>query len=269
MNDTDEILVLEPVDDDGDYEYEDVTALEDEPKRRFGWPVAMGAGLLIGLAIATGISWYFRPAAYDASALEAQIADLRSDMTTLQNEPDPVIPTVNLQPITRRLDALEARPTVDPLSDEIVSRLEALQAEGFELPEMPDIPDVSALEARISELEATVQSQASQISAMPAGGATIAPASEPFIDPDTLPRFPAQLLRDGASEMGGSGFIKRTFSRHVRVRGSNTPDVLISGIESDLANGKPRAALAKFDRLPSQLRSLARAWRANMEDALQ
>lgn len=276
MTDSEEILVLEPVDDGEDYDYEDVPVEEDAPKRRFPWPIALGVGLLVGLAIAFAISWFLRPVPYDSSALDAQIVELREELTALQNRPVPVIPTVNLEPLTRRIQSLEARPTVDPLSEEIVSRLETLQANGFELPEMPDLPDFAAIETRVAALEAQAQSldlqaqaQAAAIAALPAGGAVaVAPASEPFVDPDTLPRFPAQVLRDGAAELGGSGFFKRTFSRHVRVRGSNAPDVLISGIESDLANGKPRAALAKFDRLPPQLRSLARAWRANMEEAL-
>jgi hypothetical protein len=276
MTDSEEILVLEPVEDGEDYDYEDVPVEEDAPKRRFPWPLALGIGLLVGLAIAFSISWFLRPVPYDSSALDAQIVDLREEMTVLQNRPAPVIPTVNLDPLTRRIQSLEARPTVDPLSEEIVSRLETLQANGFELPEMPNLPDFEAIETRLDALEAQAQSldlqaqaQAAAIADLPAGGVVIvAPDSEPYVDPDTLPRFPAQVMRDGAAELGGSGFFKRTFSRHVRVRGSNAPDVLISGIESDLANGKPRAALAKFDRLPPQLRSLARAWRANMEEAL-
>lgn len=276
MTDSEEILVLEPVDDGDDYDYEDVREETPPKKSRFVWPVALGAGAILGFALAFALSWYFRPAAYDPSALEAQVSDLRDEVAALQNRPDPVIPTVNLQPLTRRIQSLEARPTVDPLSEEIVSRLEALQAEGFELPEIPDLPDFEALENRVAALEskaetseALAQAQAAAIAALPAGGAVIlAPASEPIVDPDTLPHFPAQVLRDGAAELGGSGFFKRTFSRHVRVQGSNAPDVLISGIESDLANGKPRAALAKFDRLPPNLQSLARAWRANMEEAL-
>jgi len=276
MTDSEEILVLEPVEDGEGYDYEDVPVEEDAPKRRFPWPLALGVGLLVGLTIAFAISWFLRPVPYDSSALETQITDLREELTALQNRPVPVIPTVNLQPLTRRIQSLESRPTVDPLSEEIVSRLETLQANGFELPDMPDLPDFEAMEARIVALEAQAQSlnlemqaQAAAIAALPSASAPLpAPASEPYVDADTLPRFPAQVLRDGAAELGGSGFFKRTFSRHVRVRGSNAPDVLISGIESDLANGKPRAALAKFDRLPPQIRSLARAWRANMEEAL-
>ncbi|GHA82235.1 hypothetical protein GCM10009069_01700 [Algimonas arctica] len=277
MTDSDEILVLPSDETEGDDDYVDVAyedvgddgAGEDAPKRRLLWPLLIGVGVLIGFAIAFAASWYTRPAPFDASALEARIADLQTEVTALQNRPEPVMPKVNLAPLTQRIVALEARPRVDPLSEEIVARMEALQADGFQVPVMPDLPDFDAVEARLNGLEDQVQAQALTIAALPVGGTVVvAPETEPFIDADTLPRFPAQILREGASELVGSGFIRRTFSRHVRVRGSNAPDVLISGIEDDLANGKPRAALAKFDRLPPQIRSLARAWRANMEDAL-
>lgn len=282
MIDSDEIRVLPSGETETDNEYEDV-AFEDigedlsedvAPKRRLswfrlGWPLALGAGVLLGFVVAFTVSWYTRPAVYDSSALDAQLADLQTELVALKNRPEPVIPTVDLAPLTRRISALEARPTVDPLSEEIVARMEALQADGFEVPVMLDLPDFEALETRIKTLEDQTEAQATAIAALPVGEtAAMSPATEPFIDPDTLPRFPAQTLRDGAVELGGGGFVRRTFSRHVRVLGSNAPDVLISGIEADLANGKPRAALAKFDRLPPQLRSLARAWRANMEDAL-
>ncbi|MGJ8559874.1 MAG: hypothetical protein ACSHX3_06525 [Litorimonas sp.] len=277
MTDSDEILVLPSDATEGDDEYVDV-AYEDvgedlmeevAPKWRLLWPLLVGAGVLIGFAIAFAASWFLRPAPYDASALEAKIADLQTEVVALKNRPEAVIPTVNLAPLTRRLVALEARPTVDPLSEEIVARMEALQAEGFEVPAMPDLPDFEATEARLNTLEEKLQAQASTIANLPVGGSlAIAAETEPFVDPSTLPRFPAQTLRNGAAELGGTGFVRRTFSRHVRVRGSNAPDVLISGIEADLADGKPRAALAKFDRLPQQIRSLARAWRANMEEAL-
>lgn len=280
MIDSDEILVLpsEETEVDDDFEdvpYEDIHDEDAEgaaPKQRLLWPFILAAGVLIGFVVAFAASWYLRPAPYDASALNARVTALQTEVTALQNRPAPVVPTVNLAPLTRRITALEARPTVDPLSEEIVARMEALQADGFQVPVMPDLPDFDAVDARIKALEDGIAAQAAVIAAIPAQGAVMPSlpplTTDPYVDPKTLPRFPAQTLRDGAAELGGSGFVKRTFSRHVRVRGSNAPDILISGIEDDLAAGNPRAALAKFDRLPPQLRTLARAWRANMEEAL-
>lgn len=277
MTDSDEIRVLPSGEIDAEHDYEDVpyedigemSPEEPSSKRHFLWMLILIVGVIIGFAVAFTINWFVRPAPYDSSALDAQLSELQAEVIALQNRPEPVIPTINLAPLRNRIAALEARPTVDPLSEEIVSRMENLQAEGFELPVMPDLPDFEANEARMKALEDQISAQTLAISALQMGsGVDPVPAAELFVDPDTLPRFPAQTLREGAAELGGSGFVRRTFSRHVRVRGSNAPDVLISGIEDDLENGKPRAALAKFDRLPPQLRSLARAWRANMEEAL-
>jgi hypothetical protein len=283
MIDSDEIVILpnDEADDESEYldvPYEDVgddIAEEETEKRRWLWAVLLVVGIVIGLSIAFAMSWFLRPAPYDDTALTARVAALQSDITALENRPDPVmptIPTVNLTPLRQRISALEARPEVDPLSEEIVARMEALQADGFEvpvMPELPEFPDFDAMTARINALEDQLATQAALIAATPDVTGTVQlRENEPFVDPDTLPRFPAQTLREGAAELGGSGFLKRTFSRHVRVRGSDAPDVLISGIETDLANGKPRAALAKFNRLPPELRTLARAWRANMEETL-
>lgn len=283
MTDSDEIVVLPNDDAEDDSEYVDVPyedvgddmTEDDAPKQRSLWAIPLVAGVVVGLAVTFALTWYLRPEPYDDSAMNARIAALQADITTLENRPDPVmptIPTVNLAPLTRRIAALEARPMVDPLSEEIVARMEALQADGFEvpvMPEFPEFPDFEAMATRINALEDQVAAQSATIAALPDVGASAQPGDEePFVDPDTLPRFPAQMMRDGAAELVGSGFLKRTFSRHVRVRGSDAPDVLISGIEADLVRGKPRAALAKFDRLPPELRTLARAWRANMEEVL-
>lgn len=280
MTDSDEIVVLPNDDAEDDSEfvdvpYEDVDddmTEDDAPKQRKLWAIPLVAGVVVGLAVAFALTWYLRPEPYDDSVMNARIAALQADITTLENRPVPVmptIPTVNLAPLKQRIKALEARPMVDPLSEEIVARMEALQADGFEVPVMPEFPDFDAMTARITALEDQIAAQVAMIDALPDVAVAAKPLDqESFVDPDTLPRFPAQMMRDGAAELVGSGFLKRTFSRHVRVRGSDAPDVLISGIEADLDSGKPRAALAKFDRLPPELRTLARAWRANMEEAL-
>ena len=66
----------------------------------------------------------------------------------------------------------------------------------------------------------------------------------------------------------GSGFLRRTMTRHIRLKGENNPHILIDRIEADLAAGRANAALSKFDQLPDSLQSLARGWRADMESAL-
>lgn len=271
MTDPDDLsedpIVLSPEDETSDLDdadYEDVIEVNARPV----WPLILCGGFIAGVAMTVVINWFMRPDPYDPSMLNARISDLQSEIKTLQQKPDPVIPNVNLNPIRQRLSDLEARPTVDPLSEEIVSRMETLQAEGFQLPEIPDFPDITAIESRLVALETEFSKQQVRLDALAMRSPVTTP-TEPVIDPSTLPRFPADVLRRGAAELGGGGFLRRTFSQHVRIRGSDNPDVLISGVEMDLANGKARSALAKFDRLPTQLQALARAWRADMEEALK
>ena len=276
MTDSDEIIVLSPdEEDDAPDETEFGDAPFEEAKTSVGprrWPLWLGAGFAVGVVAASVGSWFLRPTAFDASpfdarlsALETDLAEIRTDLANLQNEPDPVIPEVDLKPLEQRIVALEARPTVDPLNEEIVARMEALQADGFELPEIPDFPDMDALNARIVELETGLQALADRPMIVEAP----APAAEPvLVDPDTLPRFPANALRQGADELSGGGFLRRTMSRHIRLKGDTNPHILIDRIEADMAAGRAQAALAKFDQLPDNLQSLARGWRADMESAL-
>ncbi|GLQ20159.1 hypothetical protein ACFFUB_03550 [Algimonas porphyrae] len=261
MTDSDDIIVLTPDEPD---DFSDTAPLAMHARRPL-WPFFLGGGLLLGFVIAMGVSWYLRPADMNIAPLEAEIETLRTELASLQTQEPVAAPTVDLGPVTRRIAALEARPVVDPLNEEIVARLEALQADGFEIPDMPEMPDIDALNTRIAALETLVATLDARISA---GSPTVAVSDIAAIDPDSLPRFPADRLREGAQQLSGSGFFRRTFSRHVRLKGSNDPETLIAGIETDLANGKAQAALNKFDRLPPRLQSLARGWRADMEDAL-
>lgn len=268
-DDPDEIIILSPDDEDDAQDHQDLEERQAATSSR-RWPLWLGAGFALGMVVASVGSWFLRPASFDPkpfedriASLETGISGLRSDVVALQNEPDPVIPEVDLSPLERRIIELEARPTVDPLNEDIVARMEALQAEGFEIPEIPEFPDMDALYARLSELEAGVQ-------ALESRPVIVEPlSSEPVtVDPDTLPRFPANALRDGADELTGGGFLRRTMSRHVRLKGDTSPHVLIDGIEADMDAGRANAALEKFDQLPDSLQSLARGWRADMENAL-
>ncbi|MGB6230024.1 MAG: hypothetical protein WBF53_07850 [Litorimonas sp.] len=256
-----DVIVLEPE----DIEPEPEEIVDTETGRPVAWPLVLAAGLLLGFGATLGVTWFMlRADPFDPAPFRAEIEVLRAQVAELEAKPDPVIPRVNLAPLQRRVEALEARPTVDPLNEEIVARMEALQADGFEMPELPDIPDVTALETRISELE-----QALAVLAMEPRPELTVEIPEPAVDPETLPRLPVRALRDGIAQTVGTGLLRRTFSRHVRVRGDDEPDRLLDLIQQDLEAGRARAALAKFDRLPPEVQSLARGWRADMEAALQ
>jgi hypothetical protein len=273
MMDSDEIIVLSPDETDEDiYSDEEVSETKASSSGRFqSVLLALGGGIL-GAALTMGAVWYLQPDPFDPSAMEARLAELQADLERLENRPAPERETVDLTPLLDRLDALEARPEPAPIDEALIARMEALQAEGFEIPEIPEIPDITALEARIAALEAEleaalVKAQAQEQAA--AEAAALQARLNETVDPKRLPSFPAQTLRDGAVELSGSGLLRRTLSRHVRVGGEDSPEWLIEAISVDMRQGKARAALEKFDRLPPRLQSLARGWRADMEDALQ
>ncbi|MGB3456024.1 MAG: hypothetical protein WBG08_01480 [Litorimonas sp.] len=283
MTDSDEIIVLSPDEPEEDaYDVEDIEA-EDEPPRpkRPLWPFLLLGGFLSGIALTLAAQWMMRPDVpepFDPTPLEARIDALQSELASVRNRPAPRIPRVDLSPLERRLDALEARPQVeDVIGGDVVDRLEALQREGFVIPDLTEFPDTDAMEARLSALEGRVEevgavAESASLAALdrpaPVIVAPDAAVPEPDIDMSRLPRFPAQALRNGAAELAGSGLLRRTLSRHVRVRGEDSPDRLIDAIEADLSEGRPRAALTKFDRLPDRLKTLARGWRADMDSAL-
>ncbi len=114
------------------------------------WSIILLIGALLGFAAAFAASWFIRPTLYDPDPLRAEMVDLKQQLALLRDRPAPTNPKVDLGPLDRRVLALEARPTVEPLSEEIVARMDALQVRGFELPEIPtEMQDLSALEARV------------------------------------------------------------------------------------------------------------------------
>ena len=246
MTDSDEILILEPdAFDPDDPAMEDVYDAAPRPR----WPIILLIGALLGFAAAFAASWFIRPTLYDPDPLRAEMVDLKQQLALLRDRPAPTSTKVNLGPLNRRVLALEARPTVEPLSEEIVARMKALQVRGFELPEIPtEMQDLSALEARVTALEVELQDQAQELLLQADTNLAESEApSEPYVDPGSLPRFPADVLRDRAEQLSGSGLMRRIFSKHVRVRGSEDPELLIARIERDLADGRSWSALKTFE----------------------
>lgn len=258
MTDEDDIIILTP-DEEGIEEME-TEAKSSLPK----WPIFLGLGVVLGGFIVGAAAWHFQPEPFNAAPLQNEIQELRAEVETLKSKPAPIIPEIDLGPLNRRVSALENLPDPTPIDETLVARLEALQAEGFEVPEFPDVTVVQNEIADLSTRVTALESAPPVIVAAPPGEGV-----EPFIDPATLPSFPEKTLREGAAELAGSGFARRLISRHVRVRGAEAPDRVIDAVMTELEAGRPRAALAKFDTLPPELAALAPAWRANMEDALE
>ena len=274
------------------------------------WPFLVLGGALLGFGASFAATHYTRPDPVDVSALEAEVATLRSQFSALQSEreaqPDVTAQIAALQsrvagiadrPVTAaaatmdtseleaRLDALEAR-EVPAIDEALVARLEAVQADGLPV----GLSDIEAMQGRIEELDerlvrqedarASSLANATELEALRRevealraqvdAGATAKPGTvmPTLTDPAMLPAFPADRLREGAAEAAGEGFLRRSLSRHVRIKDEGSAEVLIGEVEAALAEGDAAAAVAAFDQLPDGLRSLARAWRAEMEGYL-
>ena len=242
-------------------------------KRRMPlWPFLILLGALLGFAASFAATYFTRPASYDPEPLraeleqqEAQIASLQKEIETQRDRPAPRPRAVDLSPLEDRLTALENTPLpewpepVPPIDEALVTRLEALKEDGFEVSPPPDLAplltEIEALSLRVEALEArpTVQSVSRE---------TLQKQPDP-ISIESLPTFPADILREGAEARRGG-----LFSKHFRVRTEDDPLTLIEGVEADLSAGNAAAAVEKFDRLPQELQNLARGWRADMALAL-
>jgi hypothetical protein len=80
--------------------------------------------------------------------------------------------------------------------------------------------------------------------------------------------FPkTQMISAVEANMDG-GMIKKSLSRHIRVKDVDDPLTLIDGIETDLSEGRLGAATEKFERLPSPVRSAGQAWYESVKASL-
>ena len=174
-----------------------------------------------------------------------------------------------------RLAELETRETSVP-DEALVARMEALQADGVDVAGQAALSDMEArlddLAARIASLETapasdesfraeldTLRDRVGQMSAVPVAAAAPARASGAI-----APTFPAETLRDGARARAGGGLL----AKHFRVRSDDDPLTLIDAVETAMDERRYADAVAAFDRLPDELKSLARGWRADMQSFL-
>ena len=239
----------------------------------------------------------------DLSPLELKLKNLtervsaaESDIKDAANRAAPEAETVDLSEIETRVGALESAPKPD-IDPDALSSLQAAKKDGFEW------PDVSALEARIAELEAKAESPAetaapedvmNRLTALETQLETLQsleptssandeimsdlnarltalenrPAPSPRVETVSILAFPkAQMVAAVDANMEG-GMIKKTLSRHIRIKEANDPLTLIEGIELDIREGRLAAAAEKFERLPSPVRTAGQAWYESVKASL-
>lgn len=168
----------------------------------------------------------------DTTALEGRIGDLEARSEEISN-------------------AALAATAVSP---EMMDRLKALEIELETLRNAE--PVTAANEAIMSALDARVSAMENR------------PPPIPVVERVAILAFPkSQMIAAVEANMDG-GMIKKTLSRHIRVKDENDPLTLIDGIETDLIDGRLRAAAEKFERLPSPVRAKGQAWYDSVKASL-
>lgn len=209
-----------------------LTALQAAQKDGFEWP---DTSLIEGrIAVLEAQAETSPDSATVSTALEERISELETQVETsaklTASAPAVAVPNNLL----KRLKTLEAEA-------EMFRNAEAVSA--------LDDEKMTALEARLSALENR-------------------PAPSPVVKRVSILAFPkAQMVSAVEANMDG-GLIKKTLSRHIRVKDDNDPLTLIEGIETDLSEGRLVAAAEKFERLPSPVRSAGQAWYESVKASL-
>jgi len=189
----------------------------------------------------------------DTSALVDRIAGLEAQAETSSE------PAFDSATWEDRIAALEAAktintPSVAAIPPEMMDRLKALETDLEALQNTDPVSTVgedmmSAMEARVSALENR-------------------PPPSPVVEKIAILAFPkTQLIAAAEANMDG-GMIKKTLSRHIRIKDANDPLTLIDGIETDLSGGRLSAAAEKFERLPSPVRAAGQAWYESVKASL-
>ena len=232
--------------------------------------------------------------------LSERVKAAESKLQEVANRPVPQssseVEPVDLSDVENRLQALETapRPEIDP---DVLSALQSAQKDGFEW------PDVSSLETRIETLEnkpetvaqtempaelldrltalednikglqsATSESEKTSdaISGLAARLDAIEnrPPPTPVIERVSILAFPKDQLVEAVEAMKNGNIIRKTLSRHIRVKDANEPLTLIEGIETDLSGGDLAAAVEKFKRLPAPVQSAGQAWYESVKASL-
>jgi len=177
----------------------------------------------------------------DLSAIEKRLDRL---------EATPKIEAGDLSGLEKRLDTLEDAPSpeIDPAA---LTALQSAQKDGFEWPDTSDLDSVlnEELEARLTALENR-------------------PAGPGRIERVSILAFPKEAMVAAVEDNIEGGLLKKTLSRHVRIKDENDPIALIEGIEADIAKGRLEGAADKFDRLPEPIRAAGQAWYDSVKASL-
>ncbi|WP_409432402.1 hypothetical protein ACJ3XI_09320 [Litorimonas sp. RW-G-Af-16] len=263
----------------------DVDTVEDgaKPAKGIGFPVfALGLLLASALGAAGGgvIANMLQPDAVNVTPLRNDVSQLKASISGIEKQQADLTQAITMRPAMPDISGLEARlsaletaplPTFDipELDEDALAQLKAAQDAGFEWPDADLIAKtLAAMANRIEALEADLDSRPVFDPAMvtPPAPTLAVPSSEPIISeaaqPIPFPKSAMLLALNNTKDQGG--FFARMRQKHIRVKDSDDPEVIINGIETAIASGDIETAKAKFDALPSTLRSVGQNWRKSL-----
>jgi hypothetical protein len=248
-----------------------------------------------------------RPLSETVATLERRLAGLESDIDDMDAASLALAEPVDLSTIENRLTTLEttAPSEIDPAT---VAALNAAQADGFEWPdtsalqarivaletelqklsevpaaEMPfDFPSgfsedlterLDTLETQIAQSSSTedlslmMSNVLETIEARVSALENVEPIA-PRVERIAVLAFPKEALLKAVEANAEGGFVKKTLSRHVRVKDDDNPRTLIDQIEVDISEGRLDAAANKFERLPAPVKTAGQAWYESVKASL-
>ena len=244
--------------EDADTEILPPETAPDKPQKTVGFKI-LGVAMLLAAGVGTiggGILSKslqkpmpdLAPVTKTIETLNAENKTLKAQITRLQRDlkaiPKPA--NINLSAIKKRLSALEtAEPQV--IDPDLVTRLEALQAEGSEALDLSDIL------ARIEVLENRPE--------------VIVPITPQISEPQTrVAAFPEDIVLVVIDRLEGSeGWLKKSLKKHISVQSDDNPRYLLEQITGAIEAGNMEAALTAFDKLPEEAKAAAKEWRESLE----
>ena len=137
----------------------------------------------------------------------------------------------------------------------IMERLDAIEVDMKAKPE-PVVQTKAIVETRLEDLEARLDTLENR------------PAPAPRVKRVSILAFPKAAMIEAVEDSVEGGIMKRTLSKHIRVKDDDDPITLIDAIEADIAQGRLDAAANKFDRLPEPVRAAGQAWYKSVKASL-
>ncbi|GGX72402.1 hypothetical protein GCM10011309_23420 [Litorimonas cladophorae] len=182
----------------------------------------------LNAAQADGFKWP------DTSALQARVTALETELLKLSEVPASEMPSDFPVGLTERLEALEAQITQSSSTEDLSVMMSNV---------------LETIEARVSALE------------------NVEPIA-PRVERIAVLAFPKEALLKAVEANAEGGFVKKTLSRHVRVKDDDNPRTLIDQIEVDISEGRLDAAANKFERLPAPVKTAGQAWYESVKASL-